>query len=287
MSVVSYSAAQRILDRNRNEKPLTKAERDGLLPTIAKLSDLIWLAWSTVTSNPERLRYLARDNISNENTKAVMRYLFLRDKGQANSVVWPGLSYDGDSDEGKALLATPNGRATAWLLTDHGHQMDWRLKSRQLRVYIFSYAGEYCMLWDLEPQSPHSRSKRNDHMKQHTKSQPQKSTEHHVKRGEKDDFDAAKKQGDIAYDEMQAAFDGVCTKEVRDWDPSAFENGWNRRKDLNALPGKEWLDVLEQVGKAPTTETSFYVDMVHNKDFTNSEGQPVQVCMLEMSASPY
>ncbi|KAL8643708.1 MAG: hypothetical protein Q9226_008170 [Calogaya cf. arnoldii] len=259
MSVVSYSAAQRILDRNRKEKPLSKSERDALLPTISRLSDLIWLAWTTVASNPERLRYLARDNISNENTKAVIRYLLLRDKGQANSVVWPGVDYDGNSDEGKALLATPNGRATAWLLIDHGHQMDWRMKSRQLRVYIFSYAGEYCMLWDLEPQSPHTRSKRDDHTEQRTKPQPKYSTDRHVKRAGKEDFDAAKKQGDIAYNEMQAAFDGVCAREVRDFDPSAFENGWTRKQDSKSLPDQVY----------------FYVNLVHDKDFTNSQGQPV------------
>ncbi|KAI4256996.1 MAG: hypothetical protein L6R42_005908, partial [Xanthoria sp. 1 TBL-2021] len=241
-------------------------------------------------SNPERLRYLARDNISNENTKAVIRYLLLRDKGQANSVVWPGVDYDGNSDEGKALLATPNGRATAWLLIDHGHQMDWRMKSRQLRVYIFSYAGEYCMLWDLEPQSPHTRSKREEHIKQHTKPQPKYSTEPHVKRAGKEDFDAAKKQGDIAYNEMQAAFDGVCAREVRDFDPSAFENGWTRKQDSKSLPDQVWQDVIKKVageGKAPTTETSFYVNLVHDKDFTNSQGQPVKYIKADVGNALY
>ncbi|KAL8994778.1 MAG: hypothetical protein Q9169_005340 [Polycauliona sp. 2 TL-2023] len=283
MSAVSYSAAQRILDRNK-KKPLSKAERDALLPTISRLSDLIWLAWTTVSSKPEKLRYLARDNIDNENTQAVMKYLFLRDKGQANSVVWPGLSYDGNSDEGKALLATPNGRATAWLLIDHGQRMEWRLKSRQLKVYIFSYAGKYCMLWDLEPQSPQGQSKRDDHSQNH---QPKHSVERHVKRDGKADFDAAKKQGDIAYVEMQAAFDG-CAKEVQDFEPSAFENGWTRKADRQALPGKIWQDVLEKFsGKAPTADTSRFVNVVHDQDFTNSQGQLVKFIKADAGFALY
>ncbi|KAL8887607.1 MAG: hypothetical protein Q9215_004828, partial [Flavoplaca cf. flavocitrina] len=277
MSAVSYSAAARLFDRNK-KKPLTRAERDALLPTISRLSDLVWLAWTTVASNPERLRYFARDNITNDITRALMRYLFLRDKGQANSVVWPGLSYDGDSDEAKALLASPNGRATAWLLIDHGHQMEWRLKSRQLRMYIFAYAGDYCMLWDLEPQSPPKRSKRDNSIKQPNKHQSEDSIERHVKRGGKEDFDAAKKQGDIVYGEMEAAWAG-CAKEVQDFDPKAFENGWTRKTDGKSLPDKVWQDVIKSVAgeeKAPTVATSFYVNVIHDKDFTNSLGQPTK-----------
>lgn len=209
-----------------------------------------------------------------------MRYLFLRDKGQANSVVWPVLYYDGDSDEAKALLATPNGRATAWLLIDHGHQMEWRLKSRQLRVHIFAYAGDYCMLWDLEPQSPPKQLKRGHSIKRPIKHQSGLSIERHVKRGGKEDFDAAKKRGDTAYDEMQAALAG-CANDVQDFDPKAFENGWTRKTDGKSPPDKVWQDVIKTVageGKAPTVATSFYVNVIHDKDFTNSLGQPTKVC---------
>ncbi|KAL9627283.1 MAG: hypothetical protein Q9204_006679, partial [Flavoplaca sp. TL-2023a] len=288
MSAVSYSAAQRLYDRNK-KKPLTKAERDALLPTISRLSDLVWLAWTTVASNPERLRYFARDNITNDITRALMRYLFLRDKGQANSVVWPGLHYDGDSDEAKALLATPNGRATAWLLIDHGHQMEWRLKSRQLRVHIFAYAGDYCMLWDLEPQSPPKRSKRDNSIERPSKHHSKDSIQRHVKRGGKEDFDAAKKQGDIIYGEMQAAWAG-CAKEVQDFDPKAFENGWTRKTDGKSLPDKAWQDVIKTVAgeeKAPTLATSFYVNVIHDKDFTNSLGQPTKFIKADVGLALY
>ena len=106
--------------------------------------------------------------------------------------------------------------------------------------------------------------------------------ETHSKRAGKEHYDAAKKQGDIAYAEMQAAFDG-CTKEVQDFDPSAFENGWTRKQDSKSVPEQTWQDVIKQVAgeaKTPTSDTSFYVNIVHDKDFTNSQGQPVRVCDL-------
>lgn len=154
----TYSATLRIQDQNQG---ITKEDRDKLLPTISTLSDLMWLSWNTVSSNPKGLRYLAADKIFNEETITIVDYLFLRDKQQTRNIPWPGLEFRGDSDEGKALLATPNGRATAWLLIDHAQEMKRKgeISSRELKVNVFSVAGDYCMLWDMEPQSPHKTSK--------------------------------------------------------------------------------------------------------------------------------
>ncbi|KAL8650290.1 MAG: hypothetical protein Q9226_005209, partial [Calogaya cf. arnoldii] len=116
------------------------------------------------------------------------------------------------------------------------------------------------------------------HIKRDAQHRSKFSLEPHAKRAGKEDFDAAKKQGDIAYAEMQAAFAG-CTKEVTDFDPSAFENGWTRKQDSKSLPEQTWQDVIKQVAgeaKTPTSDTSFYVNMIHDKDFTNSQGQPVK-----------
>lgn len=237
MVAASYSATKRLLE---SEKRKTKAERDTLLPSISRLSDLLWLGWNNVSGpNPERLRYIASDFIDNKETEPIMRYLFLKDKDQANSVVWPGLSYAGDSDEGKALLATPNGRITAWLLIDHAHQLNWRLMSRQLKVYIFAYAGKYCMLWDLEPQNPHRRishrdlSQGHDERHEHVAKHPIGGL---VKRGPKAEFDAAKNKGDQVSKVIQAAQDG-CAKPVQDFDSEALNNGWTWHAGTKKLPG--------------------------------------------------
>ncbi|KAI4100145.1 MAG: hypothetical protein LQ345_007466 [Seirophora villosa] len=158
LSTSSYGVPTRIQEMHQG---ITKEERNKLLPTISTLSDLMWLAWNTVSTSPDGLRYIGRDKVYNEETMAVMDYLFLRDKqGETRNVPWPGLEYGGDSDEGKALLATPNGRATAWLLIDFAQEMKRKgeISRRELKVHIFSFVGDYCMLWDMEPQSRRGRA---------------------------------------------------------------------------------------------------------------------------------
>lgn len=143
LSISSHSVPMRIQEIHQG---ITKEDRTKLLPTISTLSDLMWLAWNTVSTTPSSLRYLGRDKIYNEETMAIMEYLFVRDKnGETRNVPWPGLDYRGDSDEGKALLATPNGRATAWLLIDHAQEMKRKgeIGRRDLRVHIFFFLGGF------------------------------------------------------------------------------------------------------------------------------------------------
>ncbi|KAL8954878.1 MAG: hypothetical protein Q9193_007036 [Seirophora villosa] len=158
LSTSSYGVPTRIQEMHQG---ITKEERNKLLPTISTLSDLMWLAWNTVSTSPGELRYIGRDKVYNEETMAVMDYLFVRDnQGETRNVPWPGLEYGGDSDEGKALLATPNGRATAWLLIDFAQEMKRKgeISRRELKIHIFSFVGDYCMLWDMEPQSRRGRA---------------------------------------------------------------------------------------------------------------------------------
>lgn len=261
MSTSSHSAVEKITDRFQG---ISKDNRNAKLPTVSALSDLMWLAWNIAAPPaPQELRYIARDVVNNDETSAVMNYLFARDSADPRNVPWPGLEYSGDSDEGKALLATPNGRATAWLLIDHAGEMDWRVPSRQLKVNIFSVFGSYCMLWDMEPQSPrgtvpHRRKlKRADGL------------------GD-DDFYFYKDKGDVAYNEIEAALTG-CARNVRDYEPSAFQNGWTRVSDIKEPLSPTWARVLRDLGSPATQDTTFYVEMKHDKDFTNNQGQPVAV----------
>ncbi|KAL8819195.1 MAG: hypothetical protein Q9223_002324 [Gallowayella weberi] len=75
----------------------------------------------------------------------------------------------------------------------------------------------------------------------------------------------SKKKGDIAYDQIMAAFDG-CERNVRDFQPADFDNGYTRtqNKSLPAIPG----------AVTPTKETSFFIEYKWDKDFINNQGQP-------------
>lgn len=50
---------------------------------------------------------------------------------------WPGLVLGIDSDQGKAMLATPNSLGVAY--------------RRQPNVHFFTMDGDLCLLWDLVP----------------------------------------------------------------------------------------------------------------------------------------
>ncbi|KAL8631419.1 hypothetical protein Q9189_002841 [Teloschistes chrysophthalmus] len=138
---------------------ISKEDRNKQLPPLNKLSDLLWLSWNTVSQNPKQLRYIGRSEIVNPQTRAIMDYLFLRgseSKSLTADTRWPGLEYKADSDELKALLATPNGLATAYILIDHSCELKRRdeLTNRQLQVNIYAIDRKYFMLWDIEAQSP-------------------------------------------------------------------------------------------------------------------------------------
>ncbi|KAL8931839.1 MAG: hypothetical protein Q9216_007053 [Gyalolechia sp. 2 TL-2023] len=123
------------------------------LPPLNRFSDIIWAVWNTVsTTTPARdLRYLAHDTVSNPDTKEIMKFVF-NNRGPAKGAVkWPGLTFGMDQEEGLALLGTPNGLGTAWLLIDRARELGARVP----RVTIFSpfpeTGGSFRMVWDMRP----------------------------------------------------------------------------------------------------------------------------------------
>ena len=113
-----------------------------------------------MSPNPKELRYIARNKIINKQSGSAMDYLFLRDSGKNSlkeDIPFPGLEYGGESEELKALLATPNGVAVAWMLIDHAGELKGReegLGGREIKVNIFEVDRDLFMLWDIEAQSP-------------------------------------------------------------------------------------------------------------------------------------
>jgi hypothetical protein len=63
--------------------------------------------------------------------------------GLAQYPIWPGTTFDMECEEGRAILGTPNGAGTAWLLIQHKKQLGDR---RIEKVTIF-YAENESDLW--------------------------------------------------------------------------------------------------------------------------------------------
>ncbi|KAL8730527.1 MAG: hypothetical protein Q9166_003976 [cf. Caloplaca sp. 2 TL-2023] len=120
------------------------------IPRLNQLSDLVWDAWDNLVENPEVLRYYAVEGIFNAVAKPLMDEIFQQRRGTTADIPWSQrLTFDLNSDEGKALFASPNGIAVNWLLIHHATL----LGRREPRVSIFNPGGSNrCMIWDLVPQ---------------------------------------------------------------------------------------------------------------------------------------
>jgi hypothetical protein len=84
-------------------------------------------------------KFVARVMITNADTNTVLRTVLdnLRQKYDLGDLFlprWPGLTFTMETDEGKALLGTPNGSGIAWLLVQH-------------RKYLSHKAVEKVQLW--------------------------------------------------------------------------------------------------------------------------------------------
>jgi hypothetical protein len=89
----------------------------------------------------KNLKYIVRHDIENPSTNAIIHVLIqhyitspcsynIFDTGCpycSQHIIWPGLTFELDTEEGLALLGTPNGRGVVWLLNQHAELMGKRV----------------------------------------------------------------------------------------------------------------------------------------------------------------
>ncbi|KAB8213322.1 hypothetical protein BDV33DRAFT_210321 [Aspergillus novoparasiticus] len=98
-------------------------------PTISRLSDVYFLMWKEVAGKSEaelkNIKYFVRHH---------------EDGSRDTSMVeeWPGKSYDMSTDDGKAILGTPNGAGVARFLMDHKQELGVKAPSK---VTLFKTTG--------------------------------------------------------------------------------------------------------------------------------------------------
>ncbi|KAL8893936.1 MAG: hypothetical protein Q9192_004781 [Flavoplaca navasiana] len=130
---------------------LSPAALNARVPPLNRQSDVMWSLYKSLAPFPADLRFIARDSIINDDTRGIMNDIFLSLPARA-PLVWPGVSFSIDTDEAKALLATPNGLATAYILADRvGVLGTRRLSVRIWASYPDAWNEGYRMLWDMEP----------------------------------------------------------------------------------------------------------------------------------------
>ncbi|KAL8832651.1 MAG: hypothetical protein Q9170_004791 [Blastenia crenularia] len=116
------------------------------VPPLNRWSDVAWTLYGELTPDVNRLQFICHDNIITTFTYSVVQYIFEL-KRQSAFVPYPGLELGMDSPEGQALLGTPNGLGTAWLLIDRARE----LGRRNLKVTVWSEGPTLNMAWNMAP----------------------------------------------------------------------------------------------------------------------------------------
>lgn len=104
-------------------------------PVLQHWSDITFLQWQALTSTPpipettfQPLKYVMHRKVSNRNTQAIIKtVLAKRGKVETREVIpWVETYTAEDGDDFLALLGSPNGFGTGFLLAQHKKELGWK-----------------------------------------------------------------------------------------------------------------------------------------------------------------
>ncbi|KAF2125415.1 hypothetical protein P153DRAFT_300080 [Dothidotthia symphoricarpi CBS 119687] len=95
-------------------------------PPLHHWSDIAYLQWLVSDPNPStspaNIKYIVRCGIQNTATCSILSKIIHR-QDRDTFDLWPGMTFDINSEEGQAILGTPNGSGAAYLLAQHREQL--------------------------------------------------------------------------------------------------------------------------------------------------------------------
>ncbi|KAF1844111.1 uncharacterized protein K460DRAFT_262190, partial [Cucurbitaria berberidis CBS 394.84] len=97
------------------------------MPELQRSSDITWGQWKMCAGEKaENLHHIIIHASTNTTTQRAIRRA-CHELGKDRPMVWPGYRIRLDTEVGKALLGTPNGRAVPYFLSQHratlGHKV--------------------------------------------------------------------------------------------------------------------------------------------------------------------
>ena len=107
-----------------NDPPVTG---DNVIP-LKRWSDVIFLNYQSLMVGRgkdamHRLKYIFRMRVNNKKSVKIMEGILGGGSLRESIKAWPGVYYGMETDDGRALLGTPNGLGVAWLLIQHKKQL--------------------------------------------------------------------------------------------------------------------------------------------------------------------
>lgn len=108
---------------------------------LSRWSDVSWLGWKWACEkdgvDSGSLRYIYRKTVENDDAKHVIDEIY--DAHGIELEDWPGYRFNMDSDDGRALLGTPNGFGSAFFLLDH---REWTKRKTIVEFNVWSEDGD-------------------------------------------------------------------------------------------------------------------------------------------------
>lgn len=125
----------------QSKPPSNAIIRDVYAPPLSRWSEVTWTVYEDLANSTQhgKLRFIGHDEVNNAVSASVMIYIIRRHQPQGNpntrpSLPFPGFEFGMETREGQALLGTPNGMGTAWLLYDRGRELGKR--NIKVRIWI-------------------------------------------------------------------------------------------------------------------------------------------------------
>jgi hypothetical protein len=106
-------------------------------PALLHWSDVAFLHWKATILNrtaSKELKYVFRSGIQNDRTLEIVDKVLERNSIETLPE-WPGVTFDIDTAEAQALLGTPNGSGTAFLLIQHKRQLGHKMVEKVTMFY--------------------------------------------------------------------------------------------------------------------------------------------------------
>jgi hypothetical protein len=120
-----YNVVDGYIVAESNSSPAMSPNPDNIeLPALQAWSDVVFLEWqheaTTTGQNIQNIQYIFQFDVTNDDTMNIVNGIVIPLGGFAD--VPPGDEFTMDTENGQAILGTPNGNGGAWLLATHKAQ---------------------------------------------------------------------------------------------------------------------------------------------------------------------
>ncbi|KAH3998737.1 hypothetical protein HBI38_094300 [Parastagonospora nodorum] len=129
---------------NTSASAIARSCPELTIPSLHHWSDVAYMQWleacDQTASEPDSIRYVFRLRVMNPTTTAVVQRV-MANRGHGTFTSYPGETFDIDSEEGKAILGTPNGVGVAWLLIQRKRELGHET-IKDVTVFWAEYEGK-------------------------------------------------------------------------------------------------------------------------------------------------